>query len=474
MILFWYYFIFFVGAGSCLKFITKLFTNFLHSGHTFTYQQTSLKLRLSVLNFAMFLALLGLLLALPFNYTQNHFLLINLEMVVAAGLAILLILLRMRLGLLEVVLNGLMIISIIFFDLLILYTEPEEMKFAWIYIFVSVFIYLKGYKDGLLWLLAYIGSVLIMYALFSDFMAFSLSQLIYLIMILLISASLIAYFVYTIDRAQKLILLQKEDLERHSKELEDECNAMIADKDIWQSELTQQMKFAQMGEMMSNIAHQWKQPLNSISVQAGSMRIDAVMDELQSEAVIENIDKINATLNYLSQTVDDFYDYFKPEHGIRTFESVDLIQSIIHLTEAQAKVKGVLIQSDIDAFTIEGYKNLMVQAIINFVHNAIDAFDDKSVAIKLIRISCKLDDEKMLITVLDSAGGIESDVVAHLFELYYTTKERGKGSGMGLAISKGIIEKQLHGKIRVFNRDYEYESMKLHGAEFSAEIPIRV
>lgn len=226
--------------------------------------------------------------------------------------------------------------------------------------------------------------------------------------------------------------------------------------------LIQQSKLATMGEMINNIAHQWRQPLNALSLLFGNLMDAKQFDDLSSEYLDQQIKNGFDYIDIMSRTINDFRDFFSPNKVRQVFNVRQAIEDSIALVEASFKVHSILIIRDIpQEIQLYGIHNEYAQVVLNLLTNAKEAIENNSTS-GVINISLTIQQRKVVLTVQDNGGGIKDEVLKHLFEPYYSTK--GGGTGIGLYMSKMIIESSLDGHIEVCN--------KQGGAEFSIIAPI--
>jgi signal transduction histidine kinase/ABC-type nitrate/sulfonate/bicarbonate transport system substrate-binding protein len=212
--------------------------------------------------------------------------------------------------------------------------------------------------------------------------------------------------------------------------------------------LTAQSKQAVMGEMISMIAHQWRQPLSTITLQISNLQIKKMMGENIDDLYIDQtLAQISDTIIYLSDTVDDFQTYFRPDKTPSTIEVHELLNKAINFVQPRLKGKqiSIVIKKEEDIF-IDVYANELTQVILNIVNNAIDALDEVDKEGKIICLSVALDGNKVQIMVEDNGPGIVEENKEKLFEPYFSTKGKN-GTGLGLYMSQMIVEKQFNGKI---------------------------
>jgi two-component system, NtrC family, sensor kinase len=230
--------------------------------------------------------------------------------------------------------------------------------------------------------------------------------------------------------------------------------------------LAQQSKMAAMGEMLENIAHQWRQPLSAISTISTGIKIQYEYSEVNKEDVIKSMNTIATTTKYLSQTIDDFRDYFNPEKEASNFSLRTIFEKVSDLLEPQLNLKSIQLIKDIDDVHIFGVENEFLQVIINILNNSKDEFERKEVEKRYIFIDTKVTDDEIVVIIKDNAGGIDEKIIDKVFDPYFTTKDKSKGTGIGLYMSKEIIEKHMKGSISVFNEKYFYKEKSYTGAIF--------
>ncbi len=279
--------------------------------------------------------------------------------------------------------------------------------------------------------------------------------------IIIIILIILGYFFLQISRRElNEIQALKDDLDREiiekTKELE-ELNNTLEDKIVMEidknrkkdKQILHQSKMAQMGEMIGSIAHQWRQPLNEISTGIQNLKYDYKEGLLVDEKYIKAfIDKNKKTIAFMSRTIDDFRDFFRVDKEKKEFNVSDAIQSIINMQSAQLANYNIKLKFSPKEFNYVGFESEFQQVILNIINNAKDALVENKIINPLITIEI----EDNTITIADNAGGIPSSVLDRIFEPYFTTKEQGKGTGMGLYMSKMIIEDNMGGKIVVTNK----------------------
>jgi len=232
--------------------------------------------------------------------------------------------------------------------------------------------------------------------------------------------------------------------------------------------LIQQNKLASMGEMIGNIAHQWRQPLSVISSSATGIKLKSELDMIEAKEIEETMTSINNATQFLSQTIDDFRTFSNPNNSkINEFEISSMIDKTFKLLGSDFDSRNMLIIKNIENNSLLSLENELIQVLINILNNTKDCFDIKKIEKKLITINSYKKDKSIYIEILDNAGGIDKDIIDRIFEPYFTTKHQYQGTGIGLYMSLNIVKSHLNGNITVNNEDYIYEDTKYRGAKFT-------
>ena len=229
--------------------------------------------------------------------------------------------------------------------------------------------------------------------------------------------------------------------------------------------LIQQSKMAQMGEMLENIAHQWRQPLSVISTSATGIKVQQQYNMLSNEQLIDSLDNIVKAAEHLSITVDDFRSFYKNDKEKKYFNLEDTINKSITLLSSKFNNQKINIEKQIEDIQILGYKNELIQVFMNILNNAKDELTKNDNENKLISICAYKENSKVIISFQDNAGGIPKDNLPYIFDNHFTTKEENDGTGIGLYMSKLIISK-INGKIEASNEIVNYKEKTFTGAKF--------
>ncbi len=231
--------------------------------------------------------------------------------------------------------------------------------------------------------------------------------------------------------------------------------------------LSQQSKMISMGEMIGNIAHQWRQPLSSISTAASGVKIEKEFGLLDDETLDIALDMIIKNTKYLSKTIDDFRNFFKVDKEIEDIKIQDVVDKAIKLLDSSFKNHYICVQTEYeDDLFIKGYANELTQAFINIINNAKDALKTNEEENRFIFIKTYLKKDDVVISIKDNAGGIPKDILPKIFDPYFTTKHQSQGTGIGLYMTHQIIVDHMKGIIEVENVTFEYKENTYNGCEF--------
>ncbi len=215
--------------------------------------------------------------------------------------------------------------------------------------------------------------------------------------------------------------------------------------------MTQQARLASMGEILENIAHQWRQPLNTVSWIMNDTIVKAQLGKSDEIDIAKVAEKVNNSIQFLSNTIEDFRRYVDRSDLAQTFNLKETINSTVMLIkETLAKSQTEVKIACADDITYKGYENDFKHIIMNLLNNARDAFEEKGIAKGEISIRVYHEKDELIIAVRDNAGGIPKPILNKIFEPYYTTKHKTQGTGLGLYMSKNMIER-VHGTIEAIS-----------------------
>lgn len=253
--------------------------------------------------------------------------------------------------------------------------------------------------------------------------------------------------------------------------LENKLKEYKKELDNKQAILYQQSKMAAMGEMIGNIAHQWRQPLSIITTATSGMVLQKQMGVLTDEFFFEASNRINTSSQYLSQTIDDFRNFFIPNKEKSKVNLIEIFKKTLDLISAQFSSKDIEIIKNIEGVEFESYENELIQALINILNNSRDELIKKD-GERFIFVDAFEKDNFINIIIKDNAGGVIKENLDKIFEPYFTTKYKSQGTGIGLYMTEEIITKHLNGTICVENVEFIYDEKEYFGAEFTIKIDL--
>ncbi|WP_072681770.1 PAS domain-containing sensor histidine kinase [Arcobacter sp. LA11] len=235
--------------------------------------------------------------------------------------------------------------------------------------------------------------------------------------------------------------------------------------------LAQQSKMAAMGEMLENIAHQWRQPLSMISSTASGMEVKKEFDTLDEEYFKEAIHHIMESTSFLNQTIEDFRNYFKEDKEIKEFTITKSLDKALFISDSRIKNRSIKVVKNAQPLNAFGLENEFIQIIMNIINNAIDVLDEKNISEKIILIETNQTDKYTELSIHDNGGGIPHEILNKVFEAYFTTKDFTDGTGIGLHMSRDMIEKHMSGFISVSNEEFIFDDIEYIGAKFILRLP---
>ena len=265
----------------------------------------------------------------------------------------------------------------------------------------------------------------------------------------------------------KLLDLEKDKINTLNATLQKRVDEEILKSQKKDFILFEQAKNAQMGEMIGNIAHQWRQPLSVISTSASGILIKKEMGTITDTQEVEMLESIIDKVNYLSQTIDTFRDYIKEKKEFKETILQESLTKDINIIQASLSNHHITLINKINdtkPIQINTLNSELSQVIINLFNNAKDALVEKEVMEPFIKISLEKENDRAIIKIEDNGKGIPQEILPKIFDPYFTTKHQAQGTGLGLYMSKEIIEKHLKGKL--------YATNTSNGVIFTIELPL--
>lgn len=262
---------------------------------------------------------------------------------------------------------------------------------------------------------------------------------------------------------EQRVQAQTKQLHELNQTLEKRVQEEIEKNEEKQKLLFWQSRMASLGQMLANIAHQWRQPLTELNLTL--FNINKAMEKNRTNEVQLYYNESKKIIKGMSQTIDDFSNFFDPHKEVQPFNIEESIQEALEMLDKLIHRKQINIEFKHERCAVLGIKNELSQVIINLIQNSIDVFEQKAIKKACITIKSYINGNNAVIEFSDNAKGIEPAYLEKVFEPYFTTKHKSSGTGLGLFMSKLIIEKSLKGTILVENRS--------KGAFFKLTVPIK-
>lgn len=282
---------------------------------------------------------------------------------------------------------------------------------------------------------------------------------------ILLLALLVAEAFFIFIPAEKEIKEKTIELKDINKHLQESVMAEVEKNKEKTLQIIHQSRLATMGEMVSMIAHQWRQPLASISTISGTLSLDIMMDNYKADFFQKELDAIDELAQHLSSTIDDFRDFFKTDKELCYEEIKRIVEKSFKIIAPTLEAKRITFNNCIeDNIFVNTYVSEIKQVLLNIMKNAEDVLVEKKIQNPTIWIRGSQNNGFAELIIEDNAGGISNEVMNRIFEPYFTTKKSKDGTGLGLYMSKIIVEEHCKGKLSVENGEY--------GAKFTITIPL--
>jgi len=279
---------------------------------------------------------------------------------------------------------------------------------------------------------------------------------------------------FALNDMQHSIIKYSNELQKINNKLELKVQQELEKNKQAQEQIFKSEKLASMGEMIGNIAHQWRQPLSIISSGATGMLVQKQFGNLSDETFEETCNLINDHAQYLSQTINDFRNFIKGDSKPVVFNLKRSIESFIKLIDATTKKYNIKLILDLDEkIEVSGFPNELLQCFINIFNNSKDALVENNLeSERYVFISQKTKNNSLIITFQDNAGGIPENIIDKIFEPYFTTKHQSHGTGLGLHMSYSIIVTHMKGSLEASNVTYDVEGKTYTGAKTIITLPL--
>jgi signal transduction histidine kinase len=275
------------------------------------------------------------------------------------------------------------------------------------------------------------------------------------------------------DNLENLIDLKTKELQDLNNNLENRIQLELQKNREKDKQMIQQSRFAALGEMIGNIAHQWRQPLSAISSTASSVEMQMELGLANDEDIKKSYKDIKHYVGFLTQTIEDFRGFFKEDKELVKFDIKNIVQtsySIVHATYKDNNIE-LEIYLGTEPLLSLGMPNELSQVFLNIFNNARDAIKERNVKSRHVAVYSESSEIDNIICIQDNAGGIPEDILDKIFDPYFTTKHQSQGTGIGLYMSKDIVENNMKGSISVSNKSQNINSIDYNGACFKITLP---
>lgn len=444
--------------------------DFFTSGWAFDASEHELKNRYQMVNIGILLSTAGLVFGIIGNYIRDLHDFIPLEITLLCINFVMFFALRKYRNFFEFFAMGMTLQYTFLFLFLIYLSHPYDLKHLWIFTYPIILLYFQKTIHSIYWLLFIL--VMLLIAPLQSFIdvKYSLYQIFYISFVLVIVSIIIYFYKKKIDEAKTTILQQQEMLKNFNSELEkqvkdktmeliklNESLEVVVEQKLEELRrkdqiLEVQSKQAVMGEMISMIAHQWRQPLTTIGLSSDNMLFDIALDNLDAPSLEENLKTIKNQVMYLSRTIDDFRTFFMPNKEKEHICVHDCLENTLGLIGKNLEQSGIDVRLSLEDTTpLFLHKNELVQVFLSILQNAKDVLMQKKRTAPTITIKSFEDAQSVTVVIADNGGGIEKEHLYKIFEPYFTTKQNLNGTGLGLYMSKTIIEERCCGSIKAQN-----------------------
>jgi signal transduction histidine kinase len=268
-----------------------------------------------------------------------------------------------------------------------------------------------------------------------------------------------------ISKLNESLEIKVKELDDFNKTLYKKVEEEVSKQREKENLLIQQSKLAALGEMIGNVAHQWRQPISAVSAIIMNIKWTAISQGVDSKFLDDRMKEANEQLKYMSQTIEDFRTFFKPNKEKEYFDLKVEVRKAYKILKAMLEHNNINLQIySKNSIVVYGYANEFSQVVLNIISNAKDVLIERNIQKPKIEIHLYNDEDNIFCEIRDNAGGIDEKFIGRIFEPYFTTKDHN-GTGIGLYISKEIIEKHMQGFLVVKNIE--------EGANFVISIPIK-
>ncbi|MEA3353286.1 MAG: response regulator [Campylobacterota bacterium] len=275
-----------------------------------------------------------------------------------------------------------------------------------------------------------------------------------------------------LQQTNQELIDKKEQLELLNLSLEQQVKEEVQKNILKEKQLFEQSKMASMGEMIGNIAHQWRQPLSAITTSVGSIQLQKDLGILEDDDLNKICTLIQDNSIYLSNTIEDFRNFFKDKKDKELFNLKAAIEELLNLVSPTIKGSFIDVHTDIDEdIMINGFKNELNQSLMNLINNANDILYNIE-GERFIYLKGYKQDDNVVLIFQDNGGGINDGIINRIFEPYFTTKHKSQGTGLGLNMTYKLIVESMDGNITVSNSEHCFDNKLYKGARFQITLPL--
>lgn len=294
--------------------------------------------------------------------------------------------------------------------------------------------------------------------------------------IILVLVTIINHFKNLHNYLEESILKKTKELVSLNSSLETRIAKEVENSRKKDNIMFQQARLASLGEMLQNIAHQWRQPLGSLMMIIQSFESKFHAGKLDDAFISSRVADAQLLSSNMSDTLEDFRTFFNPNRAKKAFNIKEVVQKAVDLSKYQLEKEEItlelILHQDLEIY---GFKNELIHVLLNLIGNSKDILSSqKEVSKKIIHIITTHTEKTIFINVIDNGGGIKSDIIPKVFDPYFTTKHKSVGTGIGLYMSKQMVEKHMHGKISVKNIKHKLGTPNFYACTmFTIAIPKR-
>lgn len=427
----------------------QLFNNILQSGFSFSEEEETLRLKYRLFNSLLSFDIVIVGIAGMIRFSNHQMVQGTIDILYALFALVMFILARKYQNLFDLLVRLTMILAFLVVAFSFSVSPMSITGVGWYVILILVTSFLTDRRFlYFILLLSVLSIVSISY--YNDNQVCFTVDLAFGLLPVITSLVFISFYERRNRMALQVLEGQKREAENYSNKLEQEVQEQLAVLREKDGQLLYQSKLAQMGEIISMIAHQWRQPLTAISSANSSLLTKSELGKLDQEELAKKLNDINTYTQHLSSTIDDFRTFFKYDKVTDQTSYDEILTSVEGLIRETLSHSDILLKLTLDpnVHTFQSYPNELKQVVLNLIKNAQDAMIMNDIPQGLIEITSFEEEGYSVLKVTDNAGGIDDRLKDKIFEPYFTTKEEYDGTGLGLYMSKVIIEKHMRGRLQ--------------------------